>query len=111
LSKPKGTASSIGYCAVTICYSNIYHECLAKLLRACSEYQGECKCCPVEITCNKWWDTLSNCTPNCSKITAEVFPYLVLQFMSFREKSREKSRNIVKDNGRIYQKEIVHAKH
>lgn len=77
--------------------SNIYHECLTKLIRACSELQDGCINCPVKEPCKTWWYIY------CSKITAENFPYLVSQFMSFREKTREKSRN--------YQKEVVNAKH
>lgn len=110
MSRKRDNPIPMGYCSVTICYSNIYHECLAKLLRACSELQGECTNCPVKEPCKTWWDSMSECAPNCSKITAENFPYLVLQFMSFREKTREKSRTIARANGRIYQKETANVK-
>jgi len=111
LGSKKASLTPMGYSVVVVCYSNIYHECLAKLLRECSDFQGECKGCPVKTLCSQWWDSISECAPNCSKITAENFPYLVLQFLQFREKSRRKSEEIVKDNGHIYQKEVVHAKH
>jgi len=48
---------------------------------------------------------------NCYLVNTENFPYLVLQFLKFREKSREKTRLIIKLNGNLYQKELASAKH
>ena len=110
MSRKRDNPTPMGYCAVIVCYSNIYHECLTKLLRECSESQGECKSCPVELDCKTWWDSISGCTPNCSKVTAENFPHLVLQFLKFRDKAREKSHSIVKTNGHLYQKELASVK-
>jgi hypothetical protein len=110
LGKPKGIATPGGFATVSISYSNIYHSCLSKLLEDCAEENGECAGCPVSSPCAMWWDRMSEhntCGTNCYKVTSENFPYLVLQFLKFREKVREKSRTILRTNHIIYRKELV----
>jgi len=110
----KRKSEETGYHTGAVTFTNIYHECLRKLLEECSEAQGDCTGCPVQDHCLEWWSQISQYGfrgVNCYLVNTENFPYLVLQFLKFREKSREKTRLIIKLNGNLYQKELASAKH
>ena len=100
-----------GRTGVYICYTNIYHACLVKLLHDCSESMGSCENCPVEQECNKCFESVSDFRAKYARyvghtlgvgITSETFPAMVLQFSKFRDKAREYAYQTTKENYKKY---------
>lgn len=94
-----------GHAGVYICYTNIYHACIVKLLHECSESMGSCENCPVAEECNRCFESVSDFKARhaCGiGITSETFPTMVLQFCKFRDKAQEYAHQTAKENYKKY---------
>lgn len=98
-----------GWARTSVCYSNIYYECLRKLLEDCSETMGECQNCSMHCKCLPLWDVVTDKEPRGSRlmINSDTFPIVVLQFAKLRDKAQEHAHQLTKHNYKLYQQGII----